>query len=72
MPLADVVALGLSAPIFLTSLSVPMLGEKVGWRRWSAVGLGFIGILIITRPDSEVLTPSHWSPWAVRRSMPWP
>jgi drug/metabolite transporter (DMT)-like permease len=54
MPLADVVAIGLSAPIFLTSLSVPMLGEKVGWRRWSAVGAGFIGIFIITRPDSEV------------------
>jgi drug/metabolite transporter (DMT)-like permease len=57
MPLADVVAIGLSAPIFLTSLSVPMLGEKVGWRRWSAVGLGFIGILIITRPDGEVFDP---------------
>jgi drug/metabolite transporter (DMT)-like permease len=56
-PLADVVAIGLSAPIFLTSLSGPMLGEKVGWRRWSAVGAGFIGILIITRPDSEVFDP---------------
>ena len=57
MPLADVVAIGLSAPIFLTSLSVPMLGEKVGWRRWSAVGAGFVGILIITRPGSGVFGP---------------
>lgn len=54
MPLADAVAIGLSAPIFLTSFSVPMLGEKVGWRRWSAVGAGFIGILIITRHGSGV------------------
>jgi len=37
------------APIFLTSLSVPDAGREVGWRRWSAVGVGFIGILIITR-----------------------
>ena len=55
-------AIGLSAPIFLTSLSVPMLGEKVGWRRWSAVGLGFIGILIITRPGSEVFGPISLAP----------
>lgn len=54
MPLADVVAIGLSAPIFLTALSVPLLGEQVGWRRWSAVGAGFIGILLITRPGSGV------------------
>jgi drug/metabolite transporter (DMT)-like permease len=61
-PLADVVAIGLSAPIFLTSLSGPMLGEKVGWRRWSAVGAGFIGILIITRPGSEVFGPISLAP----------
>ena len=54
MPLADAVAIGLSAPIFLTTFSVPLLGEHVGWRRWSAVGVGFIGILIITRPGSGV------------------
>jgi drug/metabolite transporter (DMT)-like permease len=54
MPLADVVAIGLSAPIFLTALSVPMLAEQVGWRRWSAVCVGFIGILVITRPGSGV------------------
>jgi drug/metabolite transporter (DMT)-like permease len=54
MPLADAVAIGLSGPIFLTALSVPMLGEHVGWRRWSAVFVGFIGILIITRPGSGV------------------
>ncbi len=54
MPLADAVAIGLSGPIFLTALSVPLLGEHVGWRRWAAVCAGFIGILIITRPGSGV------------------
>jgi drug/metabolite transporter (DMT)-like permease len=54
LPLADAVALCLSAPIFLTALSVPLLGEKVGWRRWSAVVVGFVGILVMTRPGSGV------------------
>jgi drug/metabolite transporter (DMT)-like permease len=54
MPLADAVALGLSGPIFLTALSVPLLAEKVGWRRWSAVVVGFLGILVMTRPGSGV------------------
>ena len=64
MPLADAVAIGLSAPIFLTTFSVPLLGEHVGWRRWSAVGVGFIGILIITRPGSGVFGPIALIPLA--------
>ena len=64
MPLADAVAIGLSAPIFLTALSVPMLGEQVGWRRWSAVALGFVGILVITRPGSGVFGPVALIPLA--------
>src|SRR5262249_17502861 len=54
MPLADAMAISTSGPIFLTALSVPLLGERVGWRRWAAVLAGFIGILIITRPGSGV------------------
>ena len=54
MPLADAMAISTSGPIFLTALSVPLLGEQVGWRRWGAVIVGFIGILIITRPGSGV------------------
>lgn len=52
MPLAEATALVFSAPIFITALSVPLLGEHVGWRRWSAVLLGFIGVLVIVRPGS--------------------
>jgi drug/metabolite transporter (DMT)-like permease len=54
MPLSEAIALGLSGPIFITVLSVPILGEQVGWRRWSAVIVGFIGVLVMTRPGSSL------------------
>ncbi len=52
LPLAEATALVFSAPIFITALSVPLLGEAVGWRRWGAVLLGFVGVLVIVRPGS--------------------
>ena len=54
MPLADAYAIGFAAPLFITALSVPMLAEKVGLRRWSAVLVGFVGVLIMVRPGSAV------------------
>lgn len=50
MPLADAYAIAFSAPLFITALSVPMLGERVGRHRWTAVGIGFVGVLIVLRP----------------------
>lgn len=50
LPLADAVALFMVGPLFVTALSVPLLGEKVGVRRWVAVGIGFLGALIVIRP----------------------
>ena len=50
MPLVDALTLGFTAPLMVTALSVPLLGEHVGWRRWLAVVMGFIGVLIILRP----------------------
>ncbi|MXP62012.1 DMT family transporter [Roseomonas sp. M0104] len=50
LPLATVTALGFTMPLFLTALSVPLLGEKVGWRRTSAVLVGFLGVLAMLRP----------------------
>ncbi|PHK96257.1 EamA family transporter [Pseudoroseomonas rhizosphaerae] len=50
LPLATVTALGFTMPLFLTALSVPLLGEKVGWRRCSAVLVGFGGVLLMLRP----------------------
>ncbi len=61
MPLATVTALGFTMPLFLTLLAVPLLGERVGWRRGSAVVVGFLGVLIIVRPtgaDAAELMPS--------------
>ncbi len=55
MPLADAVAIGFASPIFLTALSVPLLGEKVGKYRWGAVAFGFVGVLIMVRPTGDVL-----------------
>jgi drug/metabolite transporter (DMT)-like permease len=50
LPLADVHAIAAVTPLLVTALSVPFLGERVGWRRWAAVAAGFVGVLIIVRP----------------------
>ena len=47
-----------TAPLMVVALSVPMLGERVGSRRWSAVAFGFAGAAVIFRPGGEVI---HWS-----------
>jgi drug/metabolite transporter (DMT)-like permease len=44
-------------PLLVAALSGPLLGEKVGWRRWSAIGIGFLGVLIILQPGAGVFTP---------------
>ena len=45
-------------PLLVVAMSGPILGEKVGWRRWMAVGVGLIGMLMILRPGSQVLSLS--------------
>ncbi len=55
LPLGDAIALNFAAPLFLTALSVPLLNEKVGIHRWSAVLAGFAGVLIIVHPSGDVL-----------------
>lgn len=44
-------------PLLVAALSGPILGEKVGWRRWSAILIGFVGVLIILQPGVGVFTP---------------
>ncbi len=58
MPLADGIALSFTAPLFVTALSVPLLGERVGWHRWSAVVVGLAGVAVILRPGAGAL---HWA-----------
>ena len=50
LPLATAAAISLSSPIIVTALSPRLLGEAVGPRRWAAVGVGFVGALIVVRP----------------------
>jgi drug/metabolite transporter (DMT)-like permease len=56
MPLADAITFWMAAPIYVAALSPLLLGEKVGWRRWTAIGVGFVGVLIALRPSSETLS----------------
>jgi drug/metabolite transporter (DMT)-like permease len=44
-------------PLIIAALSGPILGESVGWRRWAAIGIGFIGMLIILQPGTGVFSP---------------
>lgn len=54
LPLAETVSLFYSAPLFMTALSGPLLGEHPGLRRWSAVAVGFLGVLVIMRPQGDL------------------
>ena len=45
-------------PLMITALSGPLLGEKIGWRRWLSVAVGFVGVLIILKPSNGVFSPA--------------
>jgi len=62
MPIADAVALFFVAPLLITALSVPMLGEKVGPRRWAAVGVGLVGVIVMLRPGAGIFHPAMLLP----------
>ena len=53
LPLADALAITFAGPILTTLLAVIMLGEKVGWRRWTAIGVGFVGVVIMLQPSAS-------------------
>jgi drug/metabolite transporter (DMT)-like permease len=55
LPLADVITFYLAAPIYVTAASGLVLGERVGWRRWSAVAVGFIGVLVALQPSTRAI-----------------
>jgi drug/metabolite transporter (DMT)-like permease len=57
LPLADTVTFYLAGPIYVTALSVVLLGEKVGWHRWAAVVVGFFGVVLALRPSAASVTP---------------
>jgi drug/metabolite transporter (DMT)-like permease len=49
-------------PLLVAALSGPILGEKVGWRRWSAIAIGFVGVLIVLQPGITVFSPAALVP----------
>lgn len=55
LSLADTYAIFLSAPLIVTALSVPLLKEHVGWRRWTAIAVGMCGVLVMLRPSGTGL-----------------
>jgi drug/metabolite transporter (DMT)-like permease len=56
LPLADVVTYYLACPIFVTALSALILRERVGWRRWSAILIGFLGVVIALHPSARTIS----------------
>jgi drug/metabolite transporter (DMT)-like permease len=62
MPIADATTIGFVSPLLVTALSIPFLGERVGVRRWAAVVLGFVGVLIIIRPGTAAFDPAALFP----------
>jgi drug/metabolite transporter (DMT)-like permease len=62
LPLADAIALFFVAPLFITVMSGPVLGEKVGIRRWLAVFMGLVGVVVMLRPGLGTLQPAAFLP----------
>ncbi|HSH69024.1 MAG TPA: DMT family transporter [Deferrisomatales bacterium] len=58
LQLVEASSIAFVSPLVVTVLSVPLLGEHVGPRRWAGVGAGFLGVLVITRPGTGVM---HWA-----------
>jgi drug/metabolite transporter (DMT)-like permease len=71
MPMADAAAINFVSPMFITVLSVPFLGERVGPRRWAAVGVGLAGAVIAAQPGTSAFTAAAAFPvlssatWAI-------
>lgn len=61
LPLADVMSFYMAGPIYVAALSHFMLGERVGWRRWMAILIGFIGVLIILKPTGTLSAGSLYA-----------
>jgi len=59
LPMAQTYAIIFAAPLLITVLAIPILGESVGWRRGLAVLAGLVGVLVVLQPGSTALSPGH-------------
>ena len=55
LPIADAAAILYAGPLMITALAVPLLKERVGWRRWTAIAIGFGGVVIMLRPTPSAI-----------------
>ena len=62
LPLATTVALYFTVPFFVATLGIPILGERVGARSWVAIGVGFLGVLVIVQPGAGFIEPASFLP----------
>jgi drug/metabolite transporter (DMT)-like permease len=58
LPLTVTASISFTMPLMLCALSIPLLGEQVGWRRWMAILVGFAGVLVIVQPGSDAFHPA--------------
>lgn len=59
-PLSSASAILQATPLVVAAGAVVFFGQKVGWRRWAAIAVGFVGVLIILRPGMSGFTPASW------------
>lgn len=64
LQLAETMSIAFSAPLIIAALSGPVLGERVGLARWGAIGLGFLGVLVIARPTADGWQPAMLAAFA--------
>lgn len=55
MPIADAIAIAFAGPVIATALAALLLKESVGWRRWSAIAIGFAGVVVMVRPTPDLI-----------------
>ncbi|MFD0465560.1 DMT family transporter [Microvirga aerilata] len=71
LPVAEATAINFISPIFITALSIPLLGEKVGIRRWAAAAVDFLGVMLVVQPGGSAFQVAALLPigaalaWAV-------
>jgi S-adenosylmethionine uptake transporter len=59
LPMAETYAIIFASPLLITLLAIPILGERVGWRRSLAVAVGLLGVIVVLRPGATTFTPGH-------------
>ena len=62
LPIADAIAISFAGPLLTVALAIPFLGERVGWRRWAAILVGFAGVLVIVQPTGDAFRIAALAP----------